>query len=522
MNDELYWLLPTVVGLSALFLFLGWFIASRVGQNKLSVAEDRAREIVGAAEKEAEHVKKEKLLEVKDELFHKKQDIEKELNRQRNKLHSRDKQLTSKEENLTSRFELLSSKEGAVKQLEERLEKKSSDLKEHTERIQLIVQEQTEKLERVSGMSRDDARSLLIENMTSDAKLQAAQQLKEIRDEMKGTAKKEAQRVILQAIQRTASDHSVETTVSVLNLASEDMKGRIIGREGRNIRAFEAATGIDVIVDDTPEAVILSGFDPFRREVARMALETLMADGRIHPARIEEVVEKVRKDLEEEIFRVGENTLLDVGIHNAHAEIKRLVGKMKFRSSYGQNLLQHSTEVAWLCGIMAAELGLDAKLATRAGMLHDIGKCLDRNIEGPHALLGMEVAKKFREHPIIINAIGSHHDDIPMDSPYAPLVQAADAISGARPGARRESLEGYVKRLEKLETIATGFEGVAKTYAIQAGREVRVMVEHDRVDDTLADQLATDIAEKIQNEMEYPGQIKVTVIREKRSIAFAK
>jgi ribonuclease Y len=300
------------------------------------------------------------------------------------------------------------------------------------------------------------------------------------------------------------------------------MKGRIIGREGRNIRAFEAATGIDVIVDDTPEAVILSGFDPFRREVARLALETLMVDGRIHPARIEEVVEKVRKDLEEEIFRIGENTLLDLGIHNAHPEIKRMIGKMKFRSSYGQNLLQHSIEVAWICGIMASELELDPKLAVRAGLLHDIGKCVDRNIEGPHALLGMEVVKKYKEHAIVVNAVGSHHEDIEMESPYAPIVQAADAISGARPGARRESLEGYVKRLEKLEAVAKGFEGVAKTYAIQAGREVRVMVEHDRIDDALADQLANDIAEKIQSEMEYPGQIKVTVIREKRAIAYAK
>ena len=522
MNVELYWLLPTMAGLSAFFLFLGWWIASRVGQNKISVAEERAREIVETADKEAENIKKEKLLEVKDEWFRKKQEYEKDLNRQRNKLHNREKQLDEKEESINGRFEILNKKEAGVKQLEQRIQEKEQKLQERLEHIDQIVAEQTERLERVSGMSRDDARNLLIENMTSDAKLQAAQQLKEIRDEMKTTAKKEAQRVILQAIQRTASDHSVETTVSVLNLASEDMKGRIIGREGRNIRAFEAATGIDVIVDDTPEAVILSGFDPFRREVARIALETLMADGRIHPARIEEVVEKVRKDLEEEIFRVGENTLLDVGIHNAHSEIKKLVGKMKFRSSYGQNLLQHSVEVGWLCGIMAAELGLDPKIATRAGLLHDIGKTLDRNIEGPHALLGMELAKKYREHPIIINAIGSHHDDIPMESPYAPLVQAADAISGARPGARRESLEGYVKRLEKLETIATGFEGVAKTYAIQAGREVRVMVEHDRIDDTLADQLANDIAEKIQNEMEYPGQIKVTVIREKRSIAFAK
>ncbi len=522
MQVELYWLLPTVVALCAAFLFLGWFIAARVSQNKISSAEERAKEILEGAEKEAQHLKKEKLLEVKDEWFRKKQEAEKELNRQRNKLHNREKQLGNREENLNSKFEIVNKKEAAIETAEKELVGKQEELEERRDRVHQIIAEQTEKLERVSGLSRDDARNMLIETLTSDAKLQAAQKLKEIRDEMKTTAKKEAQRVILQAIQRTASDHSVETTVSVLNLASEDMKGRIIGREGRNIRAFEAATGIDVIVDDTPEAVILSGFDPFRREVARIALETLMADGRIHPARIEEVVEKVRKDLEEEIFRVGENTLLDVGIHNAHNEIKRMVGKMKFRSSYGQNLLQHSVEVAWLCGIMATELGLDPKIATRAGMLHDIGKTVDRNVEGPHALLGMEITKKFREHPIIVNAVGSHHDDIEMESPYAPLVQAADAISGARPGARRESLEGYVKRLEKLENIATGFEGVAKTYAIQAGREVRVMVEHDRIDDTLADQLANDIAEKIQSEMEYPGQIKVTVIREKRAIAFAR
>ena len=522
MQVELYWLLPIVVALCAAFLFLGWTIAARVSQNKISIAEQRAKEILATADKEAQNLKKEKLLEVKDEWFHKKQEVEKELNRQRNKLHNREKQLSDREDNLKSKFEIVSKKEAALKDAETEMSEKQSDLEERRERVHQIIAEQTEKLERVSGLSRDDARNMLIDTLTSDAKLQAAQQLKEIRDEMKSTAKKEAQRVILQAIQRTASDHSVETTVSVLNLASEDMKGRIIGREGRNIRAFEAATGIDVIVDDTPEAVILSGFDPFRREVARIALETLMADGRIHPARIEEVVEKVRKDLEEEIFRVGENTLLDVGIHNAHNEIKRMVGKMKFRSSYGQNLLQHSIEVAWLCGIMATELGLDPKIATRAGMLHDIGKTVDRNVEGPHALLGMEITKKYREHPIIVNAVGSHHDDIEMESPYAPLVQAADAISGARPGARRESLEGYVKRLEKLENIATGFEGVAKTYAIQAGREVRVMVEHDRIDDTLADQLATDIAEKIQSEMEYPGQIKVTVIREKRAIAFAR
>jgi len=346
--------------------------------------------------------------------------------------------------------------------------------------------------------------------------------IKEIRDQAKLEAKKEAQKIIVQAIQRTASDHSVETTVSVLNIASDEMKGRIIGREGRNIRAFEAATGVDVIVDDTPEAVIISAFDPLRREVAKIALDRLIQDGRIHPARIEEIVEKVQKELDEEIMRVGENTLLELGIHNMNPELIKALGKMKYRTSYGQNVLQHSVEVSYLCGIMAAELGLDVTLAKRAGLLHDIGKSVDRNVEGPHAVIGYEIAKKYKEHPMVCNAIGSHHEDMEMESPIAVLVQAADAISGARPGARRESLEGYVKRLEKLENLAKSFEGVGKTYAIQAGREIRVMVEHDKVDDVLADRLAHDIAAKIQEEMEYPGQIKVTVIREVRSIAYAK
>jgi len=522
MNVELYWMLPIVAVLCAFFLYIGWMMNAKSNQNKVNSAEAQAKQIIKDAEKDASNLKKEKLLEAKDDWFKRKQDFEREANRQRNKIQQMEKQIASKEESLNGRFEILNKKESAVKQAELKIQRLEQSLVEKNIEVNHTLQEQTNRLERVAGMSREDAKQMLMTNMVSDAKLQSAQQLKDIRDEMKATAKKEARKVIIQAIQRTASDHSVETTVSVLNLQSEEMKGRIIGREGRNIRAFEAATGIDVIVDDTPEAVILSGFDPFRREVARISLETLMADGRIHPARIEEVVEKVRKDLEEEILRIGENTLLDLGIHNAHPEIKRNIGKMKFRSSYGQNLLQHSIEVAWLCGIMATELELDSKIATRAGLLHDIGKCVDRNIEGPHALLGMEMTKKYREHAIIVNAVGSHHDDIEMESPYAPLVQAADAISGARPGARRESLEGYVKRLEKLEAIATGFEGVAKTYAIQAGREVRVMVEHDRIDDTLADQLATDIAEKIQQEMEYPGQIKITVIREKRSIAYAK
>ena len=388
MIIEFYWLIPATAALCVVFLWIGWAINAKIGRNKIEVAENRAKEIFADAEKEIANLKKEKLLEVKDEWFRKKQEFEREANRQRSKIQSLEKQNQTREESLNSKFEILSKKEAVAKQLEDRLLQNEAEYAEKTTRLSAIFAEQTERLERMSGMSREDAKTVLMDNMMNDAKLEAAQKLKEIRDEMKTTAKKEARKVIIQAIQRTASDHSVETTVSVLNLQSEEMKGRIIGREGRNIRAFEAATGIDVIVDDTPEAVILSGFDPFRREVARIALETLMADGRIHPARIEEVVEKVRKDLEEEVFRVGENTLLDLGIHNAHPEIKRNVGRMKFRSSYGQNLLQHSVEVAWLCGIMAAELDLDTKMATRAGLLHDIGKCVDRNIEGPHALLG--------------------------------------------------------------------------------------------------------------------------------------
>jgi ribonuclease Y len=363
---------------------------------------------------------------------------------------------------------------------------------------------------------------MLMENMVNKAKTEVSHIIKELHDKVKIDAKKEAQKVIVQAIQRTAADHSIETTVSVVQIVNDDMKGRIIGKEGRNIRAFEAATGVDVIVDDTPEAVILSSFDQFRREVARVSLERLITDGRIHPARIEEIVEKVRVELEEEMFRDGENTVLQLGLHNMHKDLIRHVGKMRYRSSYGQNLLQHSIEVAYLTGIMAAELGLDANLAKRAGLLHDIGKTVDKSVEGPHALIGYELTKKFKEHPIVVNAVGSHHEDIEMESPISPLVQAADSISGARPGARREPLEGYVKRLETLEALAKSFEGVAKTYAIQAGREIRVVVEQDKIDDIVAEKLAHDIAAKIENEMEYPGQVKVTVIREVRKISYAK
>jgi ribonuclease Y len=503
-------------------VLIGWFLNIKNGQNRVSSAKEAAKKVLMDAEKEADTLKREKLLEVKDEWYSKKKEFDTDVQSKRNKLQAQEKALDVREENIDRKVELLGKKEREQQILKRSHEERARSLDSRQADLDRLVAEENARLERTSGLSREEAKKQLIDNLANEARQEAAMLLKEIRDKARDDAKKEAQKLIVQAIQRTAADHSVETTVSVLNIQSDEMKGRIIGREGRNIRAFEAATGVDVIVDDTPEAVILSAFDPFRREVARVSLERLIADGRIHPARIEEVVEKVRCELEEEVIRVGENTLLEVGLHGAHKEILKLLGRMKYRSSYGQNMLQHSVEVAYLTGMMAAELGLDANLAKRSGLFHDIGKCVDRSVEGPHALLGMEIAKKYGEHQLVANAIGSHHDDVPMESPIAALVQAADAISGARPGARRESVEGYVKRLEKLEAFAQSFQGVAKTYAIQAGREVRVVVEQDKVDDAMADQLAHDISAKIQREMEYPGQIKVTVIREFRSVAYAK
>ena len=520
MESFMVVLISVIVG--GVCFLLGWVINGKTGHNKIASAKEMAKRILEDAAKEADTVKREKLLEVKDEWYSKKKEFDGDIQSKRSKLLAQEKALDIREENIDRKVELLGKKEREQVGLKRSLEEKARGIEAHHAELERLVAEENLRLERTSGLSRDEAKRILIENLANEARTESAQLLKEIRDKARDEAKREAQKLIVQAIQRTAADHSVETTVSVLNIQSDEMKGRIIGREGRNIRAFEAATGVDVIVDDTPEAVILSAFDPFRREVARTSLERLIADGRIHPARIEEIVEKVRNELEEEVLKVGENTLLEVGLHGAHKEILRLVGRMKYRSSYGQNMLQHSIEVAFLTGMMAAELRLDTSLAKRAGLLHDIGKCVERTMEGPHALLGYEVAKKYGEHPLVANAIGSHHDDIPMESPIAALVQAADAISGARPGARRESVEGYAKRLEKLEAIAQSFQGVAKTYAIQAGREIRVVVEHNKVDDAQADQLAHDIAAKIQEEMEYPGQIKVVVIREFRSVALAK
>lgn len=515
-----------IVGLSLVGLLAGFAIAyfagRRLAAEKVSEAERQARRVLEDAEREAKALKKEKLLELKEEWQRQRQQVEHELATKRNRLQVLERELKSREEALQQKLELVTRKEKQFHELEQQLAQRQQELEQRLAQAQELVQEQIRRLEAIAGIGRDQAKQLLMEQLLDEARNEAAQLIRQIREEARLTAEREARNIVVQAIQRTAADHSVETTVSVVQLPSEEMKGRIIGREGRNIRAFEAATGVDLIIDDTPEAVVISGFDPFRREVARIALERLVADGRIHPARIEEVVEKTRRELEEQLLLIGQEAAAELGIHNLHPALLRYVGKMKYRSSYGQNLLAHSIEVAHLAGIMAAELRLDARLAKRAGLLHDIGKCVDQNSDAPHALLGYELAKKYNEHPIVCNAIGAHHEDIPMESPIAALVQAADAISGARPGARRETLESYVRRLEQLEALAQSFEGVAKTYAMQAGREIRVIVEPERIDDRRAEELARELAARIEAEMQYPGQVKVTVVREVRKTAVAR
>lgn len=511
-----------VVGLVSLFFYLGWLFNSKIGAKSLVSADERAKQLIIDAEKEAKNLKREKLLEVKDEWYKKKIEFDSEINRKRQKMSNLEKQLSHREENTERKLDLVLQKERQTKKSEKEIFEMKTSLEVKTQKLNEVEKEQNTRLEKISALTSEEAKNMLMENMVNQAKIDSTQMIRELYEKAKDVAKKEAQKIIVQSIQRTAADHSIETTISVVQIQSDEMKGRIIGKEGRNIRAFESCTGVDIIVDDTPEAVILSSFDQFRREVARVSLEKLIADGRIHPARIEEVVEKTRVELEEEMFREGENTVLELGLHNMHRELIKHIGRMRYRSSFGQNLLNHSIEVAYLTGIMAAELGIDSNLAKRAGLLHDIGKTLDKSVEGPHALLGYDFAKRYKEHPIVVNAVGSHHEDIEMEHPIAALVQAADAISGARPGARREPLESYVKRLENLEKLAKSFEGVAKTYAIQAGREVRVVVENEKIDDVIADKLAKDIASKIEEEMEYPGQIKVTVIREVRKISYAK
>lgn len=518
---EIYLMIAIVVVAIVAFIS-GWFSNKKIGQAKIANADKMAEKIIKDAENTANTLKKEKLLEVKDEWIKQKQNFENETKSRRNELTKLEKQLANREINMDRKVDLLTNKEKKLHHLERSLSDRESKISKQEVDLERIIKEQNEKLEKISGISNEEAKKILMENLIDKAKQEASQIIKDIKDQARQNASREAKEIVIQAIQRTAADHSVETTVSVVNLPNDEMKGRIIGREGRNIRAFETTTGIEIIVDDTPEAVILSGFDPFRREIARISLEKLITDGRIHPARIEEVVEKTSKEMEEKIVEIGEQSLLECGVHNVHPEIVKLMGKLNYRTSYGQNVLQHAKEVSFLSGLMAADLGLDASLAKRAGLLHDIGKAIDKTTEGTHTEIGAEIAMKYKEHPVVINAIACHHEDVEPISPISILVQAADAISGSRPGARRETLEGYVKRLQKLEELAESFSGVVKTYAIQAGREVRVMVEHEQINDAMADQLSSDIAEKIQAEMEYPGQIKVTVIREYRSIDYAK
>lgn len=478
--------------------------------------------ILKEAETEAEVIKKNKLLEVKEKFLNKKADLEKEVSLRNQKIQQAENKLKQRELVLNQRQEEILRKKLEAEAVKENLEAQLAIVDKKKEELEHMQRQEIEKLEAISGLSAEEAKERMVESLKEEAKTQAQSYINDIMDDAKLTASKEAKRIVIQSIQRVATETAIENSVTVFHIESDEIKGRIIGREGRNIRALEAATGVEIVVDDTPEAIVLSAFDPVRREIARLALHQLVTDGRIHPARIEEVVAKVRKQVEEEIIETGKRTTIDLGIHGLHPELIRIIGKMKYRSSYGQNLLQHARETANLCAVMASELGLNPKKAKRAGLLHDIGKVPDEEPELPHALYGMKLAEKFKEKPDICNAIGAHHDEVEMTSLLAPIVQVCDAISGARPGARREIVEAYIKRLNDLEQLAMSYPGVTKTYAIQAGRELRVIVGADKIDDKATENLSGEIAKKIQDEMTYPGQVKITVIRETRAVSYAK
>ncbi len=484
--------------------------------------KNKSRAIIREAETEAEVIKKDKILQAKEKFLQLKADHEKIINEKNSKLAIAESKFKQKETSLSQRIEETNRERKEVEVIRENLKQQILLVEKKNEDLSKMHKQQVDQLEEISGLSADEAKEQLIESLKEEAKTEAMSYVNEIMDEAKMTANKEAKRIVIQTIQRVASENAIENSVTVFNIDTDEIKGRIIGREGRNIRALEAATGVEIIVDDTPEAIILSAFDPVRREIARLALHQLVTDGRIHPARIEEIVQKTTKQIEEEIVEVGKRTAIDLGIHGLHPELIRLIGKMKYRSSFGQNLLQHSREVANLSAIMAAELGLNTKLAKRAGLLHDIGKVPDDEPELPHAVLGMKLAEKFKEKPEVCNAIGAHHDETEMNTLIAPIIQVCDAISGARPGARREVVESYIKRLKELEALALSHPGVMKTYAIQAGRELRVIVGSDKISDKEAESLSYDIAKKIQDEMTYPGQVKITVIRETRAVSYAK
>ena len=486
------------------------------------VTKNKSQKLIKEAVAEAEVLKKDKILQAKEKFLQLKTEHEKMINERTNKLVVSENKFQQRESVLSQKMEENRREKTDIDAIRENLKMQMDVLEKKTEELSKVHKQKVAQLEAISGLSQSEAKQELIDSLKEEAKTEAMSSINEIMDEAKMTATKEAKRVVIQTIQRVAAETAIENAVTVFHIESDEIKGRIIGREGRNIRALEAATGVEIIVDDTPEAIILSAFDPVRREIARMAIHNLVTDGRIHPARIEEVVEKTRKQIEEEIAEVGKRTAIDLGIHGIHPEIIRLIGKMKYRSSYGQNLLQHSREVANLTAIMASELGLNTTLAKRAGLLHDIGKVSDEEPEIPHAVLGMKIAEKYKEKPEVCNAIGSHHDEVEMTSLIAPLVQVCDAISGARPGARREIVEAYIKRLKGLESLALSYPGVMKTYAIQAGRELRVIVGSEKVTDQEAENLSYDIAKKIQDEMTYPGQVKITVIRETRAVNYAK
>ena len=489
--------------------------------NKFALKAKRER-IIEDAQKEAEVIKKNKLLEVKEKFLNKKAELEKEISQRNHKIQQSEHQLKQREIQLNQRNEDIQRRKTELDTFKENLETQKQLLDRKIDEVEKTRQQEREKLETISGLSADEARERLVESLKEEAKSQAASYINDIIDDAKMTAASEAKKIVIQTIQRVATETAIENSVTVFHIENDEMKGRIIGREGRNIRALEAATGVEIVVDDTPEAIVLSAFDPVRREIARLALHQLVADGRIHPARIEEVVAKVKKQVEEEIIETGKRTTIDLGIHGMHPELIRIIGKMKYRSSYGQNLLQHARETANLCAVMAAELGLNPKKAKRAGLLHDIGKVPDEETELPHAEYGMKLAEKYKEKPDICNAIGAHHDEVEMSSLIAPIVQVCDAISGARPGARREIVEAYIKRLHDLEQLAMSYPGVTKTYAIQAGRELRVIVGADKIDDKQTELLSGEIAKKIQDEMTYPGQVKITVIRETRAVNYAR
>jgi ribonucrease Y len=514
--------LIAVVATIVLSLLIGTFLYKRKLKSKQGAADDKSKLIIKEAEIAAENLKKDRILEAKEKILKMRSEFEEEANKKKSLIISNEQKIKQREQTLNKEIENLKRKEGELDELKSELASQLEHVKKRKEELDKFNQQKIQVLENISKLTADEAREQLVASLKDEAQTRASSFIKDIMEQAKLSATKEAKKIVVETIQRTATEHAIENCVSVFNIESDDIKGKVIGREGRNIRALEAATGVEIIVDDTPEAIIISGFDPVRREIARLSLHRLVQDGRIHPARIEEIVAKTTKNIEDEIVEIGERTVIDLGIHGLHPELVKMVGRMRFRSSYGQNLLQHSREVANLCAIMATELGLNVKQAKRAGLLHDIGKVWPEELEKPHAIVGMELAQKFKEHPVVCNAIGAHHDEIEMTNILSPIVQSCDAISGARPGARREVMEQYIKRLKELEELGMSFEGVEKCYAIQAGRELRVIVDAEKATDERASQLSFDISQKIERDMQYPGQVKVTVIREMRSVAYAK